>query len=72
MYEFENASLSDATLLSHLWIETFTQAYVDVHTPENIEAYCSENFTLKQAKAVLSDQKTKCVLARKSAKTVGF
>lgn len=56
-------SSSQANLLQHLWVATFSAAYHDVHSAENIAAYCDTNFTLEAAQSALSDPLTLCKFA---------
>lgn len=72
MSNLKHIGPNNANQLANLWVETFKQAYEGVHTPENILAYCEENFTPAQAKAALSDPKTECVIAYKGTNPVGF
>ena len=72
MNQISNVGLEFANDLVHLWTATFNQAYADVHGRENIQAYCSENFTLDQAKAALSDDGTVCSVYFRDGKPTGF
>lgn len=58
--------------LVDLWIKTFAQAYEGVHTPENIQHYCSANFTLDRARADLSDDRTQCCVFFRGDRPTGF
>lgn len=53
-------------------METFRQAYENVHTPENIDTYCAENFTVEQAKTQLYQKQIMCKIAYKDQSPVGF
>ena len=59
-------------LLRELWATTFAAAYNDVHSPENIAAYCETNFTLEAAQSTLSDAQTLCKLAGSETAPLGF
>lgn len=72
MYKLDQAGPKSASTLVNLWIATFEQAYGDVHSAQNIKAYCAANFTAEQASAALSDNKTECAIARKDNQPVGF
>lgn len=72
MYRLNPATLDDADTLSALWVETFTQAYDGVHSPENLEAYCRANFTLEKARAALLDPYTTCFISSRDATPIGF
>lgn len=72
MYDLTIATFEDAGILAKLWVDTFTQAYDKVHTPENIQTYCQNNFTVELAKKHLLDEKVTCVFSRKSVQVNGF
>jgi len=72
MYDLDTVTVESASILAKLWTDTFQQAYADVHTLENIQAYCDVNFTLEQAVVELSSDKVVCVLARRNDLPVGF
>lgn len=72
MYDLTTATFEDAGILAKLWVDTFTQAYDKIHTPENIQTYCQNNFTTSQAKKYLLDEKTTCVISRRSLQANGF
>ena len=63
---------NDAQLLSELWNTTFRQAYSDVHTEENIRAYCAENFSEQQARDELNDQGSLCKAIWDDGAVVGY
>ncbi|MEZ5893733.1 MAG: GNAT family N-acetyltransferase [Parvularculaceae bacterium] len=71
-FEFVRAGAADASELQRLWVMTFRDAYADVHTPENLNRYCEENYTLTKAQAVLSDPATECVIARQGGEPAGL
>ncbi len=72
MYSLQVASISEQQALRQLWIDSFQQAYEDVHSAENIEIYCSKNFTLEAAKDTLTDETTICTLATRNDQKVGL
>ena len=61
-----------ATELVALWTATFEQAYSDVHFRENIQAYCSKNFRLNDAKFALSAKDTECCVHFRDRQATGF
>ncbi|MDJ0919781.1 MAG: GNAT family N-acetyltransferase [Henriciella sp.] len=61
-----------AQRLADLWATTFNQAYCDLHTAENIAAYCATNFTVDRAGATLADQDTVCKIAGPTDAPLGF
>lgn len=72
MYDLTTATFEDAGILAKLWVDTFTQAYDEVHTLKNIQTYCQNNFTLNQARKELLDEKTTCVISRRNSQVNGF
>jgi GNAT superfamily N-acetyltransferase len=55
-----------------LWRTTFKDAYEDVHTPENLHAYCDANYNLAAAQEVLTDPESVCRVAFRDRQPVGF
>ncbi len=72
MFDIRRVGIESVEQLLYLWNETFTQAYQDVHSPENIQAYCSRNFTLEAAMDVLSNDKTVCCIAYRDEQPTGY
>jgi len=72
MYEIVTANVDFASTLSQLWKDTFAQAYVDVHTAENIQAYCEDNFSIERAISDLNDDRIICKIAKLDDVAVGF
>ncbi len=72
MFDIRSVNFESAEQLLYLWRETFKQAYEEVHTPENIQAYCANNFTLDAAVEVLSDDKTVCCIAYQDDRPSGY
>ena len=71
-YRYRIAGPESQQELTQLWRETFKQAYRQLHTPENINAYCERNFTSEAAKMVLSDSDTVCCIASRESQPSGF
>jgi ribosomal protein S18 acetylase RimI-like enzyme len=72
MFDFRIAGIESADELVHLWVETFTQAYEDMHSSEDIRAYCSKNFTTEAAMEVLSSDQIVCIIASRNAQPAGY
>ncbi|MEM6714447.1 MAG: GNAT family N-acetyltransferase [Cyanobacteria bacterium P01_D01_bin.6] len=72
MYALRKASIESADLLSQLWAKTFEQAYRDVHTADNIRAYCRDNYSLEAATTVLSSEQFDCTIAYDGNTPVGY
>ena len=63
---------NSAEELVGLWRTTFADAYADVHSAENIEAYASKNFTLAEARSTLADKRAYCAFYLRNSKPVGY
>ena len=61
-----------APQLTDLWARTFTEAYANDHTAENIQAYCKKNFTEPLASAALANPETRCSVAFRGLTPIGF
>lgn len=61
-----------AALFADLQVLTFKQAYSDVHSPEDIEAYCLAHYTSEIAAAGLSSEQTVCCLGLLNSETSGY
>jgi len=72
MYTLQKAGIESLNILTDLMKNTFIQAYQDIHTKENIEAYCSENFTNEIATNILSSLMYTCIIAFKESVPLGF
>jgi len=72
VYKIDKASLESAAALSQLWRDTFAQAYEGVHTPENIQTYCANNFSIETATSELKNDKVFCKIATLDDVAVGF
>lgn len=72
MFEFAKADADDAMILQQLWIRTFRQAYADVHSEKNIHLYCTDNYSIGQARAALADKTMDCVIAKRDDEPAGL
>lgn len=72
MYAFRKVGVESVEALVRLWAETFTQAYRDIHSLENIRAYCAKNYSKVEATAVLSCEQFDCILAYSENAPVGY
>ena len=72
MYAFRKVGPESVDILVYLWSETFTQAYRNVHSPENIRAYCAKHYSPKDAAAMLSDGQFDCTIASRENAPVGY
>ena len=72
MFEFTQASTGAAPLLHSLCIETFKEAYSDIHSLENIEAYCANNYAIEMIAAQLEDPASTCFIAYAKTSAAGF
>jgi len=72
MYKFKIADIKFSHLLQNLMNDTFTQAYENIHTEENIKKYINKNFTTKLVSGILSSKTAICTIAFKEKFPVGF
>ena len=72
MYTVRNVGIEATDELVPLWAATFTQAYGDVHSPENIRAYCTQHYSTQAAKSILSSDQYDCLIAYRENRPVGY
>ncbi len=72
MWELRKADIHAADDLQFLWVNTFQQAYEDLHDKRNIDAYCQHHFSKAAAIEFLADNQSYCCIAYKEGKPVGF
>lgn len=72
MVNIQKAELESAAILSSLWTDAFKEAYHDVHSKENIENYCSANYTEAEARRILNSNVYDCSYATVNGKRVGL
>ena len=72
MYTLKKVGVESVDVLVSLWAETFTQAYDDVHSPENIRTYCAKNYSVAEANTVLSSDQCDCIIAYRENTPVGY
>lgn len=61
-----------AAQLADLQVDTFKQAYVDFHSPEDITSYCVAHYTPDLARAELSSEKTLCCVGLLDSDLSGY
>ncbi|MEO1210671.1 MAG: GNAT family N-acetyltransferase [Cyanobacteria bacterium J06638_20] len=72
MYALRKVGVESADILVNLWAETFTQAYSDIHSLENIRAYCDQNYSAEDATTILSSDQFDCIIAYREEVPVGY
>ena len=72
MNKIEKLGIESAALLSELSIQTFTEAYKEFHSKENLAAYCSKYYNLDAMKALLNQTDTEVMLAIRESEPAGF
>jgi ribosomal protein S18 acetylase RimI-like enzyme len=60
MFDIQPLTTREAVTLAHVQAETFKQAYANIHTAEDIDAYCSSAYSVETAVQELSSDNTKC------------
>ena len=66
------ATVADAELLTDLAARTFYDAFADMNTPKNMQAYMSKAFTMPQLTAELSDPQAKFLIAEVEGALAGY
>jgi ribosomal protein S18 acetylase RimI-like enzyme len=66
------ATATDAETLAELAWRTFHDAFAPMNSPENMEAYMSENFTLQKFSAQIADPRATFLIAELEAMLVAF
>lgn len=72
MYLLKKVDLELLNVFKKLMLDTYKQAYIGMHTKENIENYCNKNFTEENIKNILSSDIYTCIVAFKEDLPVGF
>ena len=72
MYTVRQVGIEATDELIHLWVATFTQAYRDVHSAENIRAYCTKHYSTAAATSILSGDQYDCSIAYRENHPVGY
>jgi ribosomal protein S18 acetylase RimI-like enzyme len=72
MYKIHRIGSESSSVLSKLWKDTFAQAYSDVHSADNIDAYCRNNFSTNTAISELGSDNVICKIAMAETAAVGF
>jgi len=66
------ATVADAEMLTDLAARTFYDAFADMNTPQNMQAYMSKAFSLPQLTAELSDPQAKFLIAEVDGVAAGY
>lgn len=66
------ATVADAALLTDLAARTFHYAFVDMNTPQNMQTYMSQAFTVPQLTAELSDPCARFFIAEVEGAPAGY
>lgn len=66
------ATVADAEMLADLAARTFYDAFADMNTPRNLQAYMSKAFTVPQLIAELSDPQAKFLIAEVDGVAAGY
>ncbi len=66
------ATVADAEMLTDLAARTFYDAFADMNTPQNMQAYMSKAFTVAQLTAEISDPQAKFLIAEVDGVAAGY
>lgn len=70
--EIRKATISNLYAIQNISIQTFTETFAVVNTPENIENYIEESFNLEQLTSELSNSNSVFYLAVLGNETIGY
>src|SRR5262245_22196308 len=66
------ATISDAEMMTEFAWRTFHDAFAPMNSPDNMEAYMSQNFTLQKFSAQIADPRATFLIAEIEATPVAF
>ena len=72
MIDIKPVGKNQAEQLANLQADTFRQAYSNVHSTEDLEAYCLAHYTPKIAEVDLSSAETVCCMGYINAEPSGY
>ncbi len=70
--EIQKAKLNDLEILQKISIQTFTETFAAVNTPDNIANYINDSFNTEQLTTELSNRNSMFYLAYSNAVAVGY
>ena len=70
--EIQKATLNDLEILQKISIQTFTETFAAINTPDNIANYINDSFNTKQLTTELSNRNSMFYLAYSNAVAVGY
>ena len=70
--EIKKASLSDLEVLQIISIQTFSETFAEVNTPENIENYNRKSFNLEQLTSELTNPNSQFFIAYSASEPIGY
>lgn len=70
--EIQKATLNDLEILQKISIQTFTETFAAVNTPDNLANYINDSFNTKQLTTELSNRNSMFYLAYSNAAAVGY
>lgn len=72
MIKIDSINKEQASQLAELQVLTFKQAYSNVHSAENIAAYCNSHYTSEIAATDLSSVDTVCCIGHVDSQACGY
>ena len=72
MLHIRKANIADATLLSRMGSETFYESYAAYNTPEDMQQYVNEHFTIAKLETVLQDAEREIYIAEWNGEPAGY
>lgn len=72
MITLEHIGIESANLLSELSIKTFREAYKELHSQANLNAYCRDNYSPASMESLLAQNNTEVIVAFNNTEPSGF
>lgn len=72
MITIQKASVKDAQILVELGMQTFTETFAADNTPEDMNMYLQQHFTIEKIKAEFQEEGSVFLLARDGSREVGY
>ena len=72
MIEIKKATLSDLPIIQNISIQSFTETFAEINTPENMEKYLEESFNTEQLTSEINNPESPFYIAFWETEPVGY
>ena len=72
MIEIKKATLSDLPIIQNISIQSFTETFAEINTPENMAKYLEESFNTEQLTSEINNPESPFYIAFWETKPVGY